>query len=1318
MILPRVHGPRALLTLIVSGAAALSGLTLPATVAATPLPTADLSAGSPVAAPMPTHDSSVSAMPVSWTPQILNGRTLDVAQVGNTMVLGGSFTQVAPASGSPVLDRSSVVAFSALNGAISTGFAPAVTNGDVRAVEPGPVPGTVFLGGSFQGVNGVNRKIVLLDVDTGQLVPGFTAPPLNGAVNDLELVGNRLFVGGVFNRVGANPSGGLLSLDATTGSPDGFLGVALTENQNYTGQSGQAIAPVGAKSIAVRPQGDQMAVIGNFRKADGLERRQMVLIDLTGQTAAVRADWRTDRYAATCSSGSFDSYVRGVAASPDGSHFLVATTGGPHPGTLCDTLARWDVAATGTAIQPAWLNETGGDTLLSVTTSGAAVYTGGHQRWLNNLNGRDYANPGAVPRPGVGAVEVQTGIPLTWNPGRNPRGIGAESLVVTDAGLWVGSDTEQIGNWQFRRPRIAFFPLAGGTPLGAGETGSLPANVYRTDSSNALTRQWYEGATTTAPAQAAPSSDIDWSTVRGAVVIDDVLYHGTSSATLVRRSFDGTAFGPAEVIDPYNDAFWSTVDTGSGNTYRGVKPSFYSEISGLNGMAYDQGRLYYTRSGQSRLYSRAFSPESGVIGQAVTTVPGIDVTVRSGWFGRTADLGGVFFDKGAQNLYYVTLSNGNLNRIGWSDGATVGSATAVSGPAIDGTDWRSRALFIAGPHPEPNEPPAATIEVTCERLACAFDASASADADGTIESLLWDFGDGTTSTETAPSHTYAEGSFTVTLTVTDDDGDTGTATTELEVLANNPPQAAIAEPTCDLLACTFDGSGSTDVDAGDSIAGYSWDFGDGSPASTEAGPQHTYAEQGTFTVTLTVTDEDGATGSTSHELTVSDGSVPPPTPPELVGHDATNAYTTMPTVTVPADVQAGDLLVLFASTAADDVLPGPDGVGAWDEVTRVLSGPLAVSVYTRVADGSEAGQDVSVTLPRAYRSDLTISVHRGVAGDEFEVMESSVTANTDTHTSPTVTVPGDHRTALSFWADRSSTTTAWTAPAGVAVISSQTGSGTARVSSMLAREEVATGAYGGLVATTDATSARGVQLTILMAPAEPVTEPPVDPGPTDPEPTDPVPVPIAPALVGVQAANAVGSTSSVSLPAEIQAGDLLTLFVTTSDADTVDGPTGAGAWTQASRTTSGPLAVSVFTRVADGSESGQQVSVTLPRSTTRSDLTAVAHRGVGAAGVEVVESAADSNSATHTSPVVMVPGTLRTALTFWADRSSSTTQWTAPAGVETVSTQVGTVSARVGTLLVQQEATAGSYGALTATTDAPSARGITLTMLLAPMAAG
>lgn len=81
----------------------------------------------------------------------------------------------------------------------------------------------------------------------------------------------------------------------------------------------------------------------------------------------------------------------------------------------------------------------------------------------------------------------------------------------------------------------------------------------------------------------------------------------------------------------------------------------------------------------------------------------------------------------------------------------------------------------------------------------------------------------------------------------------------------NVPPTAVFTSTCTNLACTFDGSGSTDPEG--PIQSYAWDFGDGATA-TGVTPAHAYAAAGTFPVTLTVLDGEGAPGTTSRPVTV------------------------------------------------------------------------------------------------------------------------------------------------------------------------------------------------------------------------------------------------------------------------------------------------------------------------------------------------------------------------------------------------------------------------------------------------------------------
>src|SRR5690606_27733859 len=113
------------------------------------------------------------------------------------------------------------------------------------------------------------------------------------------------------------------------------------------------------------------------------------------------------------------------------------------------------------------------------------------------------------------------------------------------------------------------------------------------------------------------------------------------------------------------------------------------------------------------------------------------------------------------------------------------------------------------------------------------------------------------------------GTYEVKLTVTDDDGATNSVTspvTVTEPAPNQPPTAAFTH-TAEHLTVSVDASASVDVDG--EVVSYEWDFGDGGSASGVTA-SHVYGSAGTYEVTLTVTDDDGAVDEVTESVTVTD----------------------------------------------------------------------------------------------------------------------------------------------------------------------------------------------------------------------------------------------------------------------------------------------------------------------------------------------------------------------------------------------------------------------------------------------------------------
>lgn len=144
----------------------------------------------------------------------------------------------------------------------------------------------------------------------------------------------------------------------------------------------------------------------------------------------------------------------------------------------------------------------------------------------------------------------------------------------------------------------------------------------------------------------------------------------------------------------------------------------------------------------------------------------------------------------------------------------------------------------------------------------------SSDSDGTIANWNWDFGDGNTSTQQNPVNNYtAGGDYEVSLTVTDNQGTTNLSNQTVSVVAPNVDPVADFSFTSTDLSVDFS---DTSNDSDGSISSWSWDFGDGN-LSTLQNPSNTYASAGNYTVTLIVTDNQGATDSTNQSVSVNDG---------------------------------------------------------------------------------------------------------------------------------------------------------------------------------------------------------------------------------------------------------------------------------------------------------------------------------------------------------------------------------------------------------------------------------------------------------------
>lgn len=941
-----------LLSIIAMVATGLSVSTLVAPVAS--------AAPGPIAAPGVTADALPTAQinGVAWVQRV----------VGNTVFVGGQFTNARPAGAAPgtaQVARNNLMAYNLTTG-VMTNFAPNL-NGQVKAMAVSPDGSRLYVGGSFTTVNGANRyRLVAFNTATGAQITTWAPPSVNATVNSIVATNTTVYVGGVFGIAGGQTRSRLAAFSATNGA--------------LTGWAPSADATVNA--LVMTPDGG-IVVGGAFLNINGASSYGLGKVS---QSDGTKLSWDPSGAGHTVANAGVNSAILSLATDGNavygtGYHY---GSGGNLEGTFSAN------PATG-ALN--WVVNCHGDTY-DAAAVGGAIYTVSHAHYCTPVGGFPQSDPWAINmRRSLAFTTAATGTNsrdewgyYNWENAPSPSMLNWFPVLAagtftgkTQAAWSVAGNGDYVvlggefpsvnGKAQQGLVRFAVKPIApskeGPEYSGASFPPSIvsipggarvawQANSDKDD--NTLTYKVTRDGTTVYQSSAKSTfwnrptmGFIDKNLTAGVtykyrlsatdgsgntVQSDNVSYvaagGGTSSAYATKVVADGAApywpMNEASGTVLFDNGGFNDADAGSGIT-RGITPGAVTgdTASGFNGSTSAANRIAQagpdtftaqawinttsttggkilgfggSQTGNSGSYDRHVYMDNagqiffGVYPNAVRTVnsdPGYNdgrwhqVTVSLGSDGMKLYIDAKLVAQRADVSWGQAYSGfwrvGGDNIGGWPNqpsssyfsGAIDEVAiypTVLSRATID-AQWVASGRTSTLPAPANQAPTASFTASATSPLTAGVNATGSTDPDGTIASYSWNWGDGSpTGTGVTATHSYATaGTHTITLTVTDNGGLTATSSKSVTVAAAPVNQAPVASFTVipSQLTANFDGTGSSDADG--TVVGYSWDFGD-SETGSGATPSHVYGSAGTYTVKLTVTDNAGATNSSSQPVQV------------------------------------------------------------------------------------------------------------------------------------------------------------------------------------------------------------------------------------------------------------------------------------------------------------------------------------------------------------------------------------------------------------------------------------------------------------------
>ncbi|MEQ6902468.1 PKD domain-containing protein [Nocardioides sp. YIM 152588] len=426
----------------------------------------------PTGEAVPGHTRLVPDRPRTDTPRIEDGEIVDIEVVPslNRVFIAGTFSGAQNTTGANqgFVSQPGLLSYNYETGLIDTSFRPSF-NGGVAAVEASPDGTKLFVGGSFNTVNGTAaQKVASLDLTTGAPLGSFVVDrSTNNQVQSLATTDDTLYVGGRFSRINGVLRTGVAAMDTDTG--------AVIESFDNSLSGGIGVnGALGVPQLKLTHDATKLIVIHTARKIDGQDRLGMGIIDTATEELL---PWRSTLWDENLARVGGVTRICCGDVAPDDSYFVVTSGSGGDRPPISDTVVAYpldDASLEDSDVQPLWISRHF-DSIYSVAITEVAIYVGGHFGWaesptsedpwpgLDNVGygtGQGLSGYGlgdqVVRRDHIAALNPVDGKAVEWNPNGGSNSFeGDKAMEATPRGLFIGGDGQFKGG--VRTGRVGFF---------------------------------------------------------------------------------------------------------------------------------------------------------------------------------------------------------------------------------------------------------------------------------------------------------------------------------------------------------------------------------------------------------------------------------------------------------------------------------------------------------------------------------------------------------------------------------------------------------------------------------------------------------------------------------------------------------------------------------------------------------------------------------------------------------------------------------------------------------------------------------------------